>query len=217
MGDVLNVEGRERSITDVPVRYATRVATSFPLALHLDDKPCLVVGSDLEARDRALALCEAGARVEVVSATPCPELVEFTALRSVPLAQRAFVPDDLNDKWLAVLVDRDFELGARLAALCDERRILFCAVDQPQKNSFSHLALARAGVVVVAIGTNGRVPALGRRLRQELERVFEEAGLAAFADRLAALRDSVTPDQRRSVLGALTSAVRFEGRLRLEP
>lgn len=193
------------------------MAASFPLALHLDDKPCLVVGADVEARDRARALCDAGARVEVVSETPCPELLELAAASSVRLVRRAVVPEDLNEKWLVVLVERDLELGARLAALCDERRILFCAVDQPQKNSFSHLALARAGVVTVAIGTNGRAPALGRRLRQELERVFEEAGLAAFAERLGALRDRLPPEKRRAVLGALTSAVRFEGRLKLEP
>lgn len=195
-----------------------------------------MVGSDVEARDRARALRDAGAFVTVVSEAPCAELVEFVegaqgaqdgglqggrerSARGgdVRFERRAFVVDDLNGKWLAVLVDRDFELGARLAALCDERRILFCAVDQPQKNSFSHMALVRRGVVTLAISTNGRVPALGRRLREELERVFDEAGLAAFAERLAALRDATAPEKRRAVLGALTRAVRFEGRLKLEP
>lgn len=202
------------------------MAASFPLALHLDEKPCLVVGSDLEARDRARALRDAGALVTVVAEAPCPELVELARSRElvertgtggVRLERRGFVPEDLDEKWLAVLVERDFELGARLAALCDERRILFCAVDQPQKNSFSHMALVRRGVVTLAISTNGRIPALGRRLREEFERVFDEAGLAAFAERLAELRDATPAEQRRSVLGALTRAVRFEGRLKFEP
>ncbi|HET9929820.1 MAG TPA: NAD(P)-dependent oxidoreductase [Polyangiaceae bacterium] len=193
------------------------MAISFPLALHLDDKPCLVVGSDVEARDRAAALRDAGALVEIIAQTPCPELVELAATRSVRLEQREFSPDDLNGKWLAVLVDRNNELGARLAALCDDRRILFCAVDQQQKNSFSHMALVRRGVITIAISTMGRVPALGRRLREELERVFDESGLAAFADRLAALRDATPPEKRRTVLGEVTRAVRFEGRLKLEP
>ena len=184
--------------------------------MQLEGKPCLVVGSELEARDRARALCEVGARVRVVALAPCAELRALAAEGQVALVERGFAPDDLNEVWLAVLVDRDLELGARMAALCNERRILFCAVDQPQENSFSHLALARAGVVTVAIGTDGRAPALGRRLREELERVLDEAELASFAERLAQLRDATSPAERRAVLGAAVRGLRFEGRLKLE-
>lgn len=190
---------------------------SFPIALHLENKPCLVVGSELEARDRARALGDAGARVALVAEQPCPELEELARARGYALSRRAFVEADLNGVWLALLVDRDFELGARMAALCNERRILFCAIDQPQDNSFSHLALARAGLVTVSIGTNGRAPALGRRLREELERVFDEAQLAEFAERIARLRETTAPEQRRELLGAAVAALRFDGRLRLEP
>ena len=190
---------------------------SFPLALHLEDKPCLVVGSGLEARDRARALDEVHARVEVVAEAPCAELSEFAHRRSLPLAVRAFDARDLDGKWLAVLTDRDFSLGARMAALCEERRVLFCATDQAQRNSFSHLALARAGVVTAAIGTQGRAPALGRKLREELERVFEEADLARFADELATLRDATPPEARRAVLAQALAHVCFEGRLKLLP
>jgi len=104
-----------------------------------------------------------------------------------------------------------------MAALCEERRVLFCATDQAQRNSFSHLALARAGVVTAAIGTRGRAPALGRKLREELERVFDEADLAHFADELAKLRDATPPEARRAVLAEALAHVRFEGRLRLLP
>jgi precorrin-2 dehydrogenase/sirohydrochlorin ferrochelatase len=189
------------------------VAPSFPVALHLEGKSCLVVGGTLEARDRARALHEAGARVEVVAETPCAELSLLLKELALQHQRRGFDPADLDGKWLAVLVERDLTLGARMAALCEDRRILFCATDQPQRNSYSHMALARAGVVAVAISTNGRAPALGRRLREEFERLLAESGLAAFAQKLAELRDR-TPDQaRREVLGAAVSDVRLDGRL----
>ena len=188
---------------------------SFPVALHLEGKACLVVGSQLEARDRARSLGDVGARVALIAENPCRELEELAAARALPLVRRAFATTDLDGVWLALLVDRDFELGARMAALCNARRILFCAIDQPQDNSFSHMALARAGLVTAAIGTNGRAPALGRRLREELERVFDEASLAEFAERIAELRETTPPEKRREVLSAAVATLRLDGRLLL--
>jgi siroheme synthase-like protein len=156
-----------------------------------------------------------GARVALIAENPCRELEELAAARALPLVRRAFATTDLDGVWLALLVDRDFELGARMAALCNERRILFCAIDQPQDNSFSHMALARAGLVTAAIGTNGRAPALGRRLREELERVFDEASLAEFAERIAELRETTPPEKRREVLSAAVATLRLDGRLLL--
>jgi precorrin-2 dehydrogenase/sirohydrochlorin ferrochelatase len=193
------------------------VTTSFPVALQLEGKPCLVVGSEAEAQERARALDEAGARVEVVAIAPCAKLRDFASERALPLSRRAFEASDLDGKWLAVLTDRDTSLGARMAALCEERRVLFCATDQAQRNSFSHLALARAGLVTAAIGTQGRAPALGRKLREELERVFAEADLAGFADELARLRDATPLEARRAVLAEALAHVCFEGRLKLSP
>jgi siroheme synthase-like protein len=191
------------------------MASSFPVALHLDGKPCLVVGQNREAAERALALRDAGAVVVIVSREPDAELAETLEREAFRVERRAFVPDDLDGKWLAVLTDRDLELGRAMANEAILRRVLFCATDQAQPNSYSHMALARAGLVTVAIGTNGRAPALGRRLREEFSRLFAAANLAAFAARLAALRDATPEQRRREVLGAAVAGVHFEGRLEL--
>ena len=78
--------------------------------------------------------------------------------------------------------------------------------DQPDFSNFSHLALARAGDVTLSISTNGRAPALARRLREELERVLGESNLIAFVERLARLRDRTPSVDRRDVLGAAVRA-----------
>ncbi len=188
---------------------------SFPVALHLADKGCLVVGSNAEAALRAVALVEAGARVRVVCSAPGPELQRAASEHGFELAVRAFDEHDLDERWLAVLTERDLTLGARMASAALARRVLFCAADQPQQNTYSHLALARAGVVTVAIGTDGRAPALGRRLREELARVFEDAGLAQFAEALAELRERTPPEKRREVLAEALIGLHFDGKLAL--
>jgi siroheme synthase-like protein len=167
----------------------------FPVSLKLAGKRCLVVGTGEEAKARALSLEAAGAAVLGV--------------------ERDFSPEHLEGIWLAVLTDRDGELAARMARAADERRVFFCAVDQPEFGSYSHLAITRAGPLFAAIGTQGEVPALARRVRELLDELFAHAGLAAFADKLAALRRRTAPERRREVLNAAVEGVRLEGRLLL--
>ena len=168
----------------------------YPLSLHLQGKKCLVVGSGPDAAQREQALAEAGAQVLLLPAE---------------------VQDrDLDDVWLVVQTSSDAELAADLARRCDARRIFFCAVDQPKNSSYSHLALARAGALSIAIGTDGQVPALGRRLRQELSRLLDAANAAAEVERLAQLRAATPAAERREVLSRAVADVTLTGELRFK-
>lgn len=187
----------------------------FPVALVLEGRACLVVGSGAEATSRTRALLDAHALPSVVSNAPSPELRALASSGEIELHERQFQDSDLNEKWLAVLVDEDPVLAARLAELAEAKRIFFCAVDQPEHNSYAHMAQARAGLLTIAISTAGQAPALGRRLREELERLLAESQMSAFVAELAALRARTPSAERRSVLGAAVSGVHFTGQLEL--
>jgi siroheme synthase-like protein len=190
-------------------------AKSFPIAVHLEARRCLVVGGGAEAAARAANLRDAGARVLVVSPSPSDELVRFAQAGGAELAERPFSESDLDDVWLVVQTDRDPELAARIGRGCTARRLFFCATDHPTHNGFSHMAIARAGLVKIAVSTDGRAPALGRRLREELQLLLDRAGLAAFAERLAALRERTPSEQRSAALGAAVRGLRLTGELEL--
>jgi siroheme synthase (precorrin-2 oxidase/ferrochelatase) len=167
----------------------------FLVALELGHRKCVVVGTSDDAKRRAEALSAHGAVV-------------------VRLLDR--VDDaDIADAWLVVLADRNPQLAARLSAFCAMNRILFCAVDQPGGSSFHHVAVARAGVVSVGVGTDGRAPALARRLREELERVFQSSGLAEFAERLASERESTPSAERKERQSRAVAGLRLTGKLEL--
>jgi siroheme synthase-like protein len=187
----------------------------YPVALVLEGRACLVVGDGVEAVQRAEALSRAGAVVTAVSEHPEPSLLELERGGRCKLERRAFVPADLDGKWLAVLTSMDPELARQVSRAAAERRVFFSAVDQPKVSSYLHVALARAGSLVAAISTAGSAPALGRRLREELERVFDESGLADFVSRVSALREKTPSAARRQVLGAAVAGVRFTGKLEL--
>ncbi|MDQ2646815.1 MAG: bifunctional precorrin-2 dehydrogenase/sirohydrochlorin ferrochelatase [Myxococcota bacterium] len=187
----------------------------FPLALEVDGRPCVVLGNGAEAIRRASALLEAGALVSLVAESPSAELRELAAQRGLTLTERRPRGSDLDGHWLAVFSERDPALATELGAAANERRIWFCAVDDPRASSYAHMAQARAGLVTVSISTSGKAPALGRRLSEELRRVFDSAGLAAFAQKLAELRERTPSAERGRVLGEAVAGVELEGRLRL--
>lgn len=199
----------------------------FPIGLRLQGKPCLVIGSSEEAEPRVRALLDAGAQVRWVTgvASGWSATERGSAAAAAPpgaspthaleLCSREFQLTDLDERWLVVLADRDPELAPQLAASCDARRIFFCAIDQPEGCSFYHMALVRSGQVTVAISTAGTAPALGRRLRQELARLFDEARLGDFAVQIAKLRERLEPAARKATLNALLREVALTGKLSL--
>ncbi|HYQ04112.1 MAG TPA: NAD(P)-dependent oxidoreductase [Polyangiaceae bacterium] len=187
----------------------------FPVALLLRGRACLVVGSGSEVISRTQALLDALARPTVVSDQPSAELRALAASGSIELHERDFDDSDLQGKWLAVLVDANPELATRMARLADSNRVFFCAVDQPEHNSYAHMAQARAGLLTIAISTAGQAPALGRRLREELERLLTAANMSDFVKKLAQLRQNTPSHERRQVLGAAVAHVHFSGKLEL--
>jgi len=187
----------------------------FPIQLHLTGKKCLVVGSGPEAPRRALALLESGARVVVITHHEDAQPFELEH-EALSVQQRPFRSQDLDDTWLVVQVAVNGSLAAELSRCCAERRIFFCAVDQPEFSSYSHMALARSGALTLAISTEGQIPALGRRLRDELSRILDAADAAREVEQLSALRRATPPDRRREVLTRAVADVELTGELRFK-
>ena len=187
----------------------------FPIALLLEGRACLVVGSGAELLMRTRGLLEAHALVHVVSVAPSEDIRALASARQITLDERGFVDTDLEGKWLAVLVDTNPTLATYMAGIANAQRVFFCAVDQPEHNSYAHMAQARAGLLTIAISTAGQAPALGRRLREELERLLSASKMADFIERLATLRAQTPSADRRKVLGEAVSSVRFDGKLEL--
>ncbi len=187
----------------------------FPVALLLEGRACLVVGSSAELLMRTRALLDARANPVLVSTAPSEEIQELARAKKIELHERDFVDADMSGKWLAVLVDENPVLAARMAFLAQAARVFFCAVDQPEHNSYAHMAQARAGLLTIAISTAGQAPALGRRLREELEGLLTRSRMADFVEKIAGLRARTPSAERRQVLGEAVAGVHFTGELAL--
>jgi precorrin-2 dehydrogenase/sirohydrochlorin ferrochelatase len=65
-------------------------------------------------------------------------------------------------------------LSRDLFALAKQKGFLLCATDQPDFSTVTMPALVARGPLRIAISTSGVSPALAKRLRQDLEPLFDE-------------------------------------------
>lgn len=185
---------------------------TFPVGLLVEDRPCLVVGGDREAFDKARRLLAAGARVTVIAPAVIPSL-EAVLRASDDRARweaREFVEADLDPRPFLVMCSvRDEALSALLHARSLSDGFLLCTIDQTRWCSFTNLAVADVGEVVVALGSGGSAPGLLRRLRDDLV-----AGLGgsfpSFTRYVSDVRAKASLEGRRDAVAEAISGLRLE-------
>lgn len=190
---------------------------SFPVALKLEGRLCLVVGDGSEAAQRLQALAAAGAWLRVISANPSPDLLARAHQHGASVYEREYQTSDLEGVWLAVLCEQDPELALRIGADAAARQVFFCGVDQPAHSSYSHVGVARSGPLFIAIGTEGKAPALARRLKHELARALARPEVSEFVDALVRLRDSAPQAERAALMTREAARFKLEGAFVVEP
>lgn len=177
----------------------------YPITLDVKGFPCVVLGGDQEAADKAQRLLDAGAKVTVISPTLNDALKKLTASAKVIHRGRTFRATDLLGVIVVLNCYRDDrELSATLMDAARKERFQLWSVDQPEFSTFAMPAVVSRGGLRVAISTGGASPALASRIRQDLEQVFGPEA-ADFVEWLAALREeaqSSEPDgvKRRELL-----------------
>ncbi|GKS58613.1 precorrin-2 dehydrogenase [Nitrospira sp.] len=149
------------------------VNPGFPISLDVKGWPCLVLGGDQEAADKAQRLLDAGAKVSVINPTLNDTLKKLTASAKVIHRGRMFRTTDLPGV-VAVLncIKDDTAFAEGLMELARKDRFQLWTVDQPQYSTFSMPAVVTRGSLRIAISTGGASPALASRIRQDLEAIF---------------------------------------------
>jgi precorrin-2 dehydrogenase / sirohydrochlorin ferrochelatase len=120
----------------------------YPIFLDLAGTRCLAVGEHPELSAKIQALRDAGAHVEW---------------------KHDFEPADLSDCFLVITSLAD---NSEVFRLCEERKILCNAVDDPEHCRFSFGSVHRDGDLSIAISTNGVAPAVAVRLREQIQRAI---------------------------------------------
>lgn len=144
----------------------------YPICLDIREKRCVVVGGGDVAERKIIRLLECGALVTVVAKKLTPPLMNMAAAGKL-----THVDDNYDQQYLAgaFLVigatDRE-EVNDRIAADCRARVIMVNIVDDPGRCDFILPSLVNRGSLSIAVSTDGKSPALARKLREELSDRF---------------------------------------------
>lgn len=161
----------------------------YPVNLHLRGRSVLLVGGGRVACRKLVELHRSEAEITLVS----PELHGDTAALieawGVRCEHRAFRPADTAGCFLAIAAANEV-VNREVASAARRSGALVNVVDDAALSDFSLPATARRGRLLLTASTSGALPALSRRLREQLERSYGEE-YAAYLDFAAALRPVV--------------------------
>jgi uroporphyrin-III C-methyltransferase/precorrin-2 dehydrogenase/sirohydrochlorin ferrochelatase len=158
------------------------MADLLPLFVNLSGRRVLLVGGGPVAAAKLAQLLAAGADVRVVAPGVVPEI----ARAGVHVAERPFVPEDLDGAWLVVAAATP-EVNREVARAAERLRIFVNAVDDPANATAFLSGVVRRGGVTLAISTNGVAPGLTALLREALDAVLPR-DLGAWVREAARLR-----------------------------
>jgi len=142
----------------------------YPVCLDIEGKRCVVVGGGAVGLRKVRMLLDFGANVTVISPHLCPELRELVDEGRVDTVKREYETGDLEEVFLVVTATDDMAINTRVAEEATRKGKLINVVDVPLLSNFIVPSYLRRGDLTVAVSTNGKSPALARKIRTEMER-----------------------------------------------
>jgi len=159
---------------------------TFPMFLKMKGNRVLILGGGEQAAQKVRLVMKTEADILVVSETLNAELVGYSAEGRIKHQTGDVTPELLNTAVLVFSATGCLGAGACHAALADPVNALINVVDQPDYCGAITPAIVDRDPVVVAIGTEGKGPVLGRLTKREIETMLEPrlGRLANFAGNL---------------------------------
>jgi len=175
-----------------------KIVKYYPVYLDIKEKRCVVVGGGDVAERKIIRLLECGAVVKVVSRKLTKTLMDMAEKD-----QFIHLDDNYNQQYLAgaFLVigatDRE-EVNDRIAADCRALGVMVNIVDDPGRCDFILPSLVNRGSLSIAVSTDGKSPALARKLREDLAAQFGPE-YEDYLDLLGWLRETIIAAGRPAV------------------
>ncbi len=141
----------------------------YPVFLDLKGRKTLIIGGGDFCQEKVEVLLGYNAEIEIV-ATQIPEKVKpLCQKKIVKWSNREFIPEDLDDTFLAIVADTSNELlNQQVYDEAKKRNVLLNVVDVTHQCSFITPAIINSGEVTAAFSTSGTSPALARKFREVL-------------------------------------------------
>ncbi|MFL5625357.1 MAG: bifunctional precorrin-2 dehydrogenase/sirohydrochlorin ferrochelatase [Ktedonobacteraceae bacterium] len=144
----------------------------YPVMLDVRGRSAIVIGGDRVAAEKATALWESGANVQILSPVFCDELLRLAEQERVTLRHKNYEPGDLAGAFVVIAATSDPQLVQSIWSETQERGQLVNIVDMPKYCSFILPSILRREQLTIAVSTEGASPGLAKRIRHSLEESF---------------------------------------------
>ena len=162
---------------------------TYPVAVHLEGKTCLVVGGGNVAARKVAGLLQAGGQVIVVSPTLHENIstsqIEYISTRYESRYLTEFAP------FLVFAATDDPQVNRAVVQDARAQRIPVNVVDRSEASDFSNMTCLDKEPIIIAIATDGISPVLGQHLRGVIDDVVADH-YVTLAGWLRELRPQVT-------------------------
>ncbi len=176
----------------------------YPVFIDLTDKKVLLVGGGEVAFRKARTLFKSPCCLLVVAKQFSPPFVGWLKNNGIGHQERSYLDGEASGYFLIISATDDPHLNRKVFEDAKTSDRLINVVDQPQLCNIYIPALLQRDSLQVAISTNGKCPALARRLRLDLSKVIPER-YGPLLDHLSVIREHVkrkisSPLERKQAL-----------------
>lgn len=141
----------------------------FPIFVDTANRRIVLAGGGEAALAKLRLLLKTEANIEVFSANPVKEIVEWGRRGLLSLLRRPLEMGDTVGALLVYAATEDDAEDARIRQIAEADGVLVNLVDNLHDSAFITPAIVDRDPVTVAIGTEGAAPVLARRIKAELE------------------------------------------------
>src|SRR5450432_1503389 len=149
----------------------------FPVFLKLEELEVLVVGAGKVGLEKLTAILNnAPASSVTVVATEISDPVKNLAgsYLGVKLIEKAFDPEDLDEKEIVIVAVNDKTISNYIRVLSKQKKLLVNVADSPELCDFYLGSIVDKGNLKIAISTNGKSPTIAKRMREQLDELIPD-------------------------------------------
>lgn len=159
---------------------------TYPIQLHIANKPCTIIGGGKVALRKTEKLLAAGACVTIIALEPIEELLRLAQEKKIILRHRAFLSGDTKGAFLVFAATNNPQINWDIAQETNTHSQLLNVIDRPDLGNFTVPGSWQKGSLIFTVTTGG-TPALTKLITKELDD-FYNSDFTAFADFLAEIR-----------------------------
>ena len=174
---------------------------NFPMFLRMADRRALIIGGGEQAAQKARLILKTDAEVVVLAETLEAELQAYADEGRILHLTGPLTVELLNSAKLVFSATGCAGAGAAHAAIAKDVNALINVVDMPELCEAMSPSIVDRAPLIVAIGTEGSAPVLGRQIKTHIETMLEPnlGSFAAFSGRMrSSVAYMIDQNQRRN-------------------